>query len=473
MSRRDELFVSTAAPLARRATKAAPPERSQGRAFLGLRLVWLAAACALGSVACGSDEGPGAQFPLPGGGQVGAGDLSGQPQAGQQWAISDQSSARGEASNRPKMSDQALALYNQGMQAFVTGDLATAKSSFQAATQADARAYQAHYSLGVVLDRLRDPAAAASYKQAYTIIPDYEPAIVAFAIHKARRAQMGEAEALLNQKRNEMPKSAAVLAALAEVKSLAKDTGSAQKLASEALKLNPDYRPAMVVIARDHYRNRRLDLALYALQAILDGLDAENPARDKENAEALLLRGLIYKEQGNRGGAIEQFQRAVARRPDLVEARVQLATFLLEAGSADQALPVIEGAIRFDQQSLPAHLLLGDAYRLLGRFPEAKARFEWVVGRDASLPMVHYNLGLLYLFAPSIPGMTPMQQVDAATASLKKFQELRSKGESDDSDELLNRAKLKRGELEAQQAAAAPPAAAPAPPAPAPAAPTP
>jgi tetratricopeptide (TPR) repeat protein len=107
---------------------------------------------------------------------------------------------------------------------------------------------------------------------------------------------------------------------------------------------------------------------------------------------------------------------------------VQLATFLLEAGSADQALPVIEGAIRFDQQSLPAHSLLGDAYRLLGRFPEAKSRFEWVLGRDASLPMVHYNLGLLYLFAPSIPGMTPMQQVDAATASLKKFQELRSKG---------------------------------------------
>ena len=59
-----------------------------------------------------------------------------------------------------------------------------------------------------------------------------------------------------------------VLGALAEVKSIAKDSASAQQLAQEALKKNSDYRPAMVTIARDHYRARRLDLALYALQAL-------------------------------------------------------------------------------------------------------------------------------------------------------------------------------------------------------------
>ena len=36
-----------------------------------------------------------------------------------------------------------------------------------------------------------------------------------------------------------MPKSAAVAATLAEVKSLQKDTGSAQRIAQEALKINP------------------------------------------------------------------------------------------------------------------------------------------------------------------------------------------------------------------------------------------
>jgi len=397
------------------------------------------------------------KVPLAGGGVVGAGDLSGTPKPGQQWTMQDVGSGAGIGQNRPKMSDAAAAIFQQGMQAFVGGDLANAKKLFIQAGQTDPKAYQAFYSLAVVQERLKDDGALQSYRQAYTIVPDYEPAIVGYAMFKARKGNLGEADTFLTQKKNELPKSAAVLAALAEVKSLGKDSGSAQSLAGEALKINPDYKPAMVVIARDYYRSRKIDLALYALQAILDGYDKDNVARDKDNAEALLIRGLIYKEQGKRADAMDQFTKAVARRPDLVEARVQLATFLLQSGSGDQALPLVEGALRFDSDNLSAHLLLGDCYRLQGKVAEAKQRFDYVVGKDASLPQVHYNYGLLYLFAPSVPNMTPMQQVDAATASLKKYQDLRPKGgEGDDSDELLNRAKLKRGELEAAKAAATP-----------------
>ncbi|MGK3986647.1 tetratricopeptide repeat protein [Sorangium sp. So ce136] len=368
----------------------------------------------------------------------------------------------------PAMNARAAAIYQSGLQAFANGDLANARALFTQATQADPRAHQAFYSLGVVQERLRDGAAGASYRQAFTLVPDYEPAIIAYAMLLARKDQLGEAERLLNEKRGQMPKSAAVTATLAEIKSLQRDTGSAQRLAQEALKINPDYRPAMVIIARDHYRNRRLDLALYALQAILDGFEpvSENPPRDRDNAEALLLRGLIYREQGQRAAALEEFRKAVTRRPDLVEARVQLATYLLEAGNAQEALPLLEGAVRFDSEHIAAHLNLGDAYRLLERYADAKREFDWVLARNPNLPQVHYDLGLLYLFAPSVPGMTPKQQVAEAIKSLTKFQELRNKGQRDDSEELLNRAKLKEGELNAAaaaaQPAAPPPAAAPA-----------
>jgi Tfp pilus assembly protein PilF len=365
---------------------------------------------------------------------------------------------------RPTMNAQAATAYQGALQAFANGDLANAKTLFQQATQADPTAHQAFYSLGVVEERLRDAGAAASYRQAFTLVPDYEPAIIAYAMLLARKGQLGEAERILTEKRGQMPKSAAVAATLAEVKSLQKDTGSAQRIAQEALKLNPDYRPAMVIIARDHYRNRRLDLALYALQAILDGFEpvAENPPRDKDNPEALLLRGLIYREQGQRAGAMDQFRRAVQRRPDMVEARVHLATLLLEAGNPQEALMLLEGAVRFDSDNVSARLCRGDAYRLLERYADAKRDFEWVLTREPGLPQVHYDLGLLYLFAPSIPGMTPKQQVAEAIKELKKFQELRSKGEPDDSEELLNRAKLKEGELNAAAVAAQPVAPAPA-----------
>lgn len=356
-----------------------------------------------------------------------------------------------DAAPKPSMNPQAHGFYMQALNAFAMGDLVNSRAFFQQATQADPKAYPAFYSLGVVQDRLRDPGAAASYRQAFSLAPDYEPAILAYAMHLAKKGALGDADQVLTQKRAQLPKSAAVAAALAEVKSLQRDSGSAQRIAQEALKLNPDYRPAMVIIARDHYRNRRLDLALYALQAILDGFEpvSENPPRDRGNPEAHLLRGLIWREQGLRAQAMEEFRKALERRPDMVEARVQRATLLLEAGNPEEALPVLEMAVRFDAESLPAHLALGDVYRLLGRVNDAKREFDWVLAREPGLPQVHYNLGLLYLFAPSIPNMTPKQQVTEAINELKKFQEVRNKAEPDDSDELLNRAKLKEAEINA------------------------
>jgi tetratricopeptide (TPR) repeat protein len=369
------------------------------------------------------------------------------------------------------MNQAALVVYQQGLAAFANGDLTAAKLFFKQASNSDPRAHQAFYSLAVVQERLRESGASSSYQSALSLVPDYEPAIIGYAMLQGGK-NLAEADRFLTEKRGQLPKSAAVAAALAEVKSLQRDTGSAQRLAQEALKLNPDYRPAMVIIARDHYRNRRLDLALYALQAILDGFDPvdENPPRDRENPEALLLRGLIWKEQGLRAQAMEQFRKAVARRPDLVEARVQFATFLLESGGADEALPVLQGAVQFDGDNLAAHLNLGDCYRLLGAYAEAKKEFDWVLARDQSIPQVHYDLGLLYLFAPNctpvgggtaptpcLSGLTPLAQVQEATKALKKFQDLRPKGEQDDSDELLNRAKLKEGEIVLSQQAAAPP----------------
>jgi tetratricopeptide (TPR) repeat protein len=396
---------------------------------------------------------------------AGANPMPGQQQIG----ISDQPSSYrpGDAPDqalppRAALTGQAAALYQQALAAFASGDLNSARTLFTQTTQAEPQSHQAFYSLGVVQERLRDPGATASYRQAFTIVPDYEPAIIAYAMLQAKKNQLSEAERTLTEKRGQMPKSAAIAATLAEIKSLQKDTGAAQRIAQEALKLNPDYRPAMVIIARDHYRNRRLDLALYALKAVLDGFEpvAENPPRDKDNAEALLLRGLIWREQGNRAGAIDQFRQAVDRRPDLVEARVQLSTYLLEAGSAEEATPLLEGAVKFDSENVPAHLNLGDAYRLLQRYADAKREFDWVVAHDASLPQVHYDLALLYLYAPSLPGMTAKTQVGEAIKELKRFQEVRSKSETDDSDELLNQAKLKEGELTAATAAATPPPAA-------------
>ncbi len=135
-----------------------------------------------------------------------------------------------------------------------------------------------------------------------------------------------------------------------------------------------------------------------------------------------------------------------------------------EAGDSQQALPILQQALNYDQNNIGLHLSIGDALRLMGRFDEAKKEFEWVAQRDSSLPQVHYNLGLLYTFAPKVSGMTPKQQVEAAISELEKYGELRRKSDPNDHEELLKRVKLKKAEIDALAAANAPPPPPPPPP---------
>jgi tetratricopeptide (TPR) repeat protein len=379
---------------------------------------------------------------------------------GVQYGVPDPAPAGAAAMNA-----EAQNFYRQGMEAWAAGNLQAAQGFFTQATQADSQAYQAYYSLGAVQERLKTYSAAlSSYERAFTIIPDYERAMVAYGMLLAsKQNKLSEADEFFTRKRQKLPKSAALIAAQAEVKSLNRDTAGAQQLAQEALKINPSYAPAMMTIARDHYRNRRLDLSLYALKAVLDGFGPDNPPRDKDNAEAHLLRAFIWAETDQRPLAMEAFRRAVELRPDIVVARLMLATYLLESGGADEALPMLQQALAFDSDNVAAHLRLGDAYRLTGQFPQALKEFEWVKARDASMAEVHYNMGLLYLLAPSVPGMNAKQQVDAAIASFNKFKDLRPKGEASDVDELLKRATTKKEEIEALEAAKRPQPAAPPP----------
>ena len=373
-------------------------------------------------------------------------------------ATSAQGGTAAPPAERPKMNATAALAYVQALQAFGFGDLTSAKAGFERAIESDPRAYQAHYSLGVVHERLGAfQSALTSYRKALTIVSDYEPAIAAHALLQARRGQRSEAERFIEDRLAKMPDSAVLLATLAELKSAANDTASAQRLAQEALKKDPACAPAMVAIARDHHRQHRIDLALYALRAILDGFGDHDPPRDRDNGDALYLRALIYHEQGQRGPAIEAFKRVVAVRPDLVDARVALAQYYLEAGNATDALPLLEGAVRYEAENVAARLAIGDCYRLLGRIEEARSQLEWVLKKDPSMAQAHYNLALLYLFSPTVSGMDAKAQTLAAIAEIEKYQKKRGRAaEGDDSDELLNRARQRLADIEAQLAASEP-----------------
>jgi tetratricopeptide (TPR) repeat protein len=136
----------------------------------------------------------------------------------------------------------------------------------------------------------------------------------------------------------------------------------------------------------------------------------------------------------------------------------------LEAGNANDALAPLESATKFAPNNALAHLNLGDCYRLLQRYPDAKTEFDKALALDSSLAAAHYDIGLMYLTAQSIPGTSADQQVSTAIKELETYKTMRGPkpplGVNDEIDDLLNRAKAKQAELKNQVAA---PAGAPAP----------
>lgn len=354
----------------------------------------------------------------------------------------------------------AKSAYEVGWQAWLKGDLATAKKQFVEAQGLAPKSPAPPYSLGVVEEHLGNLAAAQqAYRTAFSNDPQHEFSMCAYALSLANNKSTGEAETFLADKRGAKSTSPRLAACHAEVKSLAKDHAGAQQLAQDALRMDPDFKEAMVVVARDHYRARKMDLSLYALRAILEGFGDGSPARDKDNAEAHLIRGLILREGSARAAAMKDFEAATKRRPDLVEALVNLGSMRVEAGNAQEALAPLESAVRFGPNVALAHLNLGDAYRLLQRYADAKRSFDQALALDSSLAAAHYNLGLMYLTAQSIPGTSADQQVATAIKELEQYKTMRGPkpppGVNDEIDDLLNRAKAKQAELKNQVAAPA------------------
>ena len=159
-------------------------------------------------------------------------------------------------------------------------------------------------------------------------------------------------------------------------------------------------------------------------------------------------------------------EQALAQRGDFFEALIAVGEMRLEAGNATKALEPLERAVRYAPGSALAHLDVGDCYRVLSRAGDAKKEFETALQKDTSLALVHYDLGLLYLFAPTVPGAGSQDdQVSAAIKELELFKTMRgtrpTRGQGDDVDEVLNTAKRKQGELRVRNQAPPPDSAPP------------
>ena len=260
------------------------------------------------------------------------------------------------------------------------------------------------------------------------------------------------------------------------------DLQAAEKYYDQALKVRPDYGPALTNLAgllsalkRDDEAQRLVDEALRqhadkagphvaaGIRALRRGdlAGAEREARDavrkdERNVPAMLVMGQVFRlqgrldtarfavdnalalepgnallhvergrvllAQGERKDALVAFERAARLQPTLSDALEPYGRLLLETGLSSDALQVFLALARLRPQSGAAQVLLANALRATKDYLGAEAAYKKALALEPNLHEVHFNLGVLYI-DNGVGDPDELVRLQRGVAELRSFEE--------------------------------------------------
>jgi DNA-binding winged helix-turn-helix (wHTH) protein/TolB-like protein len=159
----------------------------------------------------------------------------------------------------------------------------------------------------------------------------------------------------------------------------------------------------------DFYGQHKFPLAIQMLQKSTD--------TDPNYAPAWAYLGASYnsdaafelggREQYRRAEAA--YKRALALRPNLLDAQIFLANLLIDTGKVEQAVPLLRDALKTNGNNAAAHWELGYAYRFAGMLDESVAECERardlgpLAKTNGSVLNTYLYLGQYQKFLESLP----------------------------------------------------------------------
>ena len=193
-----------------------------------------------------------------------------------------------------------------------------------------------------------------------------------------------------------------------------------------ALAKDDHHVPSMLVLATSYYflGKRELSAAIVGISQTID----------PSNAEGYLILGFLALAKEDRIAATAAFKKATELDPASGLAWHNLSAMYLLAKNYDQALFACERSTVLLPGLQGTQLNYGSALRGMRRYLEADTAYKKVVSAEPQNADALYNLGILYLDAPAMPGFDPISQRMIAIRYLESYQDA-SRGTRDDSAE--------------------------------------
>jgi adenylate cyclase len=162
------------------------------------------------------------------------------------------------------------------------------------------------------------------------------------------------------------------------------DNAKARELIEQALKLDPDYASALVVLGRTHTIEARMGWSESRAESVKQALELAQKAVALRETEASGHRLLVsvYTLQRQYDVAIAEGERAIALGPNDGEAHAFLAQTLHYAGRFEEAIEHIKKAMRLSPYYPAWYLMfLADSYFMVGRYDESIAANKQLLER--------------------------------------------------------------------------------------------
>ncbi len=319
-------------------------------------------------------------------------------------------------------SASALEKYNAGLASSLS-DPEGAARSFQDALAEDPKFHQAAFNAALAYEQANKLAEAEqAYRHAMEIKESFQPAVVNLAMLMIRTGREGEAEQLLEREAQKDKFNCMIKGRLASIYLQSGRKKEAARITVDTLELDDKNIDAQLNMAMIFFGEGKFELAQKALLTAKD-IDPNQGAIYNLLGNVLLSRGDIY-------AARENYERAVQLRPDLWEARINLAALLNEMRNPEKAEENLRVAEKLRPDHAPIYVNLGNSLRAQRKFAEAQAAYEKALELDPKWVEVYFNLAILKLDDNTQQFENRITQLAEARKYFEQFSATMDKAES-------------------------------------------